>query len=208
MAFQDSEILRYKPTYIIGHGGHSKVIANILELNGVKISGYYDDDNDRSIINHIGTIEDLIKSPKPGVYICGIGDNHIRSKIVSQLSNLQWINAIHPSAIIAKDVPIGVGCVICPGAIIQPGSKIGDHVIINSNAVVEHDCSIGNFSHIAPGSTLCGNITIGERVLLGAGSTVIPKKNIGHNVIVGAGTTVIRDIPSNVKVVGSPARII
>jgi len=195
-----------EPVYIIGIGGHSKVIANILELNQMPIDGYYDDYSSDPRV--VGKIQDLFENPKPGVYICGIGDNHIRSNIVSQLSHLSWINAIHPSAIIAKNTQIGVGCVICPGAIIQPGAKIGNHVIINSNAVVEHDCSIGNFSHIAPGSTLCGTITIGEKVLLGAGSTVIPMKNIGHNVIVGAGSTVIRDIPSNVKVVGSPARII
>lgn len=196
-------------TYIIGQGGHGKVIASILELNDIKIGGYYDD-SDNYVDNRVGTIRSLLISPKDGNYICGIGDNQTRSSIVSLFDpdELKWINAIHPSAIIAKNVVIGNGCVIGPGAIIQPGAKIGNHVIINSNALVEHDCSIGNFSHIAPSVTLCGNITIGERVLIGAGSTIIPKKTVGDDTIIGAGSTVIRDIPSNVKAVGSPARII
>jgi hypothetical protein len=34
----------------------------------------------------------------------------------------------------------------------------------------------------------------------------IPNLNIGCNVEIGAGSTVIRDVPSNVTVVGSPAK--
>lgn len=194
--------------YIIGHGGHSKVITDILKLQNKSILGYYDDDTSKDDV--VASIEYLKLKPKIGHfnYICGIGDNQIRSKIVTYINheNLNWINAIHPSAIISVNSKIGIGCMIGPGVIIQPDVEIGNHVIINSNAVIEHDCKIDDFCHIAPGSILCGNVTIGEKTLVGAGSTIIPKIKVGSNVIIGAGSTVIRNIPSNVKVAGSPTK--
>lgn len=51
-------------------------------------------------------------------------------------------------------------------------------------------------------------IVIGENVWIGSGSVVVPGVTIGDGAVVGAGSVVTKDVPSNTKVAGNPARII
>ncbi|MBB2946805.1 maltose O-acetyltransferase [Actinoplanes lutulentus] len=51
-------------------------------------------------------------------------------------------------------------------------------------------------------------IVIGDNVWLGGGVIVCPGVTIGENTVVGAGSVVVKDLPSNVVAVGSPARVI
>lgn len=193
-----------KQIAIIGAGGHSKVVANIANLTGYEIVGYYDDLSIRSDI--LGKIEDADESISN--YICAIGDNVTRRKIVENLKNVNWINLIHPFIPLAYDLIIGKGNTICPGVIVQPTVTIGDHSIINTNVSIDHDCRIGSFVHIAPGTTICGGVEVSDGTFIGAGTTIINNIKIGSNVIIGAGSNVIRDIPSNCKAYGNPCRII
>lgn len=49
---------------------------------------------------------------------------------------------------------------------------------------------------------------IGKRCFIGMNSIIMPGIIIGDEVIVGSGSIVTKDIPSNVMVVGNPARIL
>lgn len=75
---------------------------------------------------------------------------------------------------------------------------------IGSNFTCCQCTTIGNkkhgFNELVP--------TIGNNVSLGANVLIIGDVTIGDNVIVGAGSVVVKDVPSNVVVVGNPARII
>jgi maltose O-acetyltransferase len=51
-------------------------------------------------------------------------------------------------------------------------------------------------------------IAIGDNVWLGAGVIVCPGVTIGDDTVVGAGAVVIRNIPSGVVAVGTPARVL
>lgn len=51
-------------------------------------------------------------------------------------------------------------------------------------------------------------ITIEDNVWLGGGAIVLAGVTVGANSVVGAGAVVTRDVPANVVVVGSPARVI
>ena len=51
-------------------------------------------------------------------------------------------------------------------------------------------------------------IEIGANAWLGGGAIVLPGVTIGENSVVGAGAVVTRDVPSDVVVVGNPARVI
>jgi maltose O-acetyltransferase len=51
-------------------------------------------------------------------------------------------------------------------------------------------------------------IEIGTNAWLGGGAIVLPGVTIGENSVVGAGAVVTRDVPSDVVVVGNPARVI
>lgn len=109
--------------------------------------------------------------------IVAIGDNATRKLVVEEMVREGWWTneaAIHPSAIIAAGVPIGVGTVVMAGVIVQTGSKIGQHVILNTGCTVDHHCVIGDYAHIAPGAHLCGGVIVGEGALVGVGVGLEP----------------------------------
>ncbi len=194
--------------FILGAGGHAKVIIDLIKLVGYEINGLYDDNPnlvkmvDVWGVTFLGPIDPGIK----GGAIIAIGNNQSRYKIYNINSNLIWKSFIHPNAILSKDVEIGEGSVVMAGAIIQSGAKIGKHCIINSGACVDHDCIIGDFVHIAPNCSLAGGVVIGEGTLIGIGSTVIQNIKIGQWSIIGAGSLVIHDQPDYCTSFGSPAK--
>jgi acetyltransferase EpsM len=110
--------------------------------------------------------------------IVAIGDNATRKRVVLEHEGMRppmlYAKAIHPSAIIAEGVPIGIGTVIMAGVILQTGARIGRHVILNTGCVVDHDCVIGDYAHIPPGAHLCGGVEVGEGALVGVGVGIAP----------------------------------
>lgn len=95
------------------------------------------------------------------------------------------------------------------GVILDPSHcwliEIGDNVTIAPRAhILCHDASTKQFL----GYTKIGRVTIGDNVFIGAESVVLPGISIGSDVIIGANSTITHDIPSNVVVAGSPARVI
>src|SRR3954453_18222372 len=51
-------------------------------------------------------------------------------------------------------------------------------------------------------------IVIETNAWLGGGAIVVPGVTVGENAVVGAGAVVTKDVPANVVVAGSPARVI
>ena len=142
--------------------------------------------------------------------IVGLGDNGLRRVFYERLRarGVPLTNAIHPTAVIAKDVQLGSGLAVAANVVVNPGSRIGDNVILNTACTVDHDCIIEEHVHIAPGAHLCGGVRVGRGTLIGVGACVIPYKTIGAEVIVGGGAVVTKDLPDRVTAVGIPARII
>ena len=195
---------------IIGAGGHSKVIIDIIrELGNYNIVGIYDDNKTGyfSGIKIIGKIAE-IDNKKSEYFIIGIGNDKIRKNIAEEYHQLKWATLIHPKTIIAKTATIKEGVVVCAGAIIQTEVDIGKHCIINTNCSIDHESTIGDYCSICPSSTICGQVKVGESSFIGANSTIIQSIEIGKECIIGAGSVVIRNIPNNSKAVGNPAKII
>lgn len=174
---------------IYGKGDHAKMIDSLFIEN----SFFYNDLD--------------YKQAKDLPWIIGIGDNVSRKRVASRLHGKDFIN-ISVATYTSATARFGVGVVIAPGTIIQNNVIIGNHVIINTSASIDHDCEIGDFCHIAPNSTLCGNIKIGNGTLIGAGSVILPGIKIGENCVIGAGSVVTKNIPSNSKAYGNPAKLI
>jgi sugar O-acyltransferase (sialic acid O-acetyltransferase NeuD family) len=194
---------------IIGAGGHSKVIIDIIhELGNYNIVGIYDDNKSGyfSGIKIIGKISEINNTT--AYFIIGIGNDKIRKKIAEEYHQLKWATLIHPKTIIAKTAIIKEGSVVCAGAIIQTEVEVGKHCIINTNCSIDHESIIGNYCSICPSSTICGQVKVGESSFIGANSTIIQTIEVGKECIIGAGSVVIRNIHSNTKVVGNPAKII
>lgn len=198
-----------KRVIIIGAGGHSKVVADIVRALGDIVVGFLDDsfDGEREFYGSkiIGNVDSYSVYAKDCQFVIAIGNNSVRDKISNKL-NCQWYTGIHPSAIISKSASVGNGTVIMPNAVVNADAKIGEHVIINTGSIVEHDCVVGNYTHIAPKSVVCGASHIGSYVWLGTGSTVSNLVHICDNVLLGAGGVVVKDICESGTYVGVPAR--
>lgn len=198
------------PHYLIGAGGHAKVIIEILELSNVAIGGLFDKLPDIDNIFGYSILNwEEYEQNKADKLIVSIGNNTIRKKVVEKdVPDDIAGHALHLSSNISKRAIIGVGTVVMAGVTINADAKIGKHCIINTNASVDHDCVIEDFVHISPNATLTGNVKVGEGTHVGAGAVIIPGIKIGKWCTIGAGAVIIKDVPDHVTVVGNPGRII
>ncbi|MFD9626502.1 acetyltransferase [Peribacillus muralis] len=205
-----------KKIVIIGAGGHSKVLQDIIRaLDGYRLMAILDDQykvlkkKEDLYFGPISSFKDLFIHFECKLIIA-IGKNETRMKLVNELNvnAMNYETVSHPTAVIGQDVIIGSGTVIMPNVVLNAGAKIGNHVILNTASVIEHDAHLNDFVHIAPNATLTGAARIGTGTLIGAGATVIPSIKIGEWCTIGAGSTVITDVPDEATAVGSPAKII
>ncbi|MEG0308074.1 MAG: 2,3,4,5-tetrahydropyridine-2,6-dicarboxylate N-acetyltransferase [Clostridium sp.] len=129
----------------------------------------------------------------------------------------KYLNArIEPGAIIRDRVSIGNNAVIMMGAVINIGAEIGDETMVDMNAVVGARGKLGKGVHLGAGAVVAGVLEppskepceIGDHVLIGANAVILEGVKIGKHSVVAAGAIVTEDVPENVVVAGSPARII
>lgn len=200
-----------KNLYIIGAGGHAKVIISLAKAANYHISGIYDDKmpigNTVFGIPVLGVVQDLASQYQAQAVIA-IGNNAIRKQIALSLPHMTWLTLIHPSAVVCPSVQLGAGSVIMAGAVIQPDTIIQKHAIINTMASVDHDCLLEDYIHIAPGNHLAGHVTLQEGTFSGINASFIPGVSVGHWSTIGAGAVVNKSIPSNVTAIGVPAKVI
>ena len=206
-----SSILR---VLIKGAGGHGIVVADILwqmyrMFMGIKPIGFIDDDpllKGKNIMD-LDVLGSGIADVKFDAVIVAIGDNRKRMKIFEQLNHqgAQFATCIHPHALVAGNVRIGEGSMICAGAVINPNAKIGSNVILNTGCTIDHHNIIGDHVHIAPGVNLGGKVTIGACTLVGIGASVLPGCKIGSYCVIGGGAVVTGDVPDGMIYVGVPA---
>lgn len=198
---------------LIGNGGHSKVIQDIVQSAGNLELYAILDDNLVETSKKNGILYSNIDymnmiNIQDFYFLIAIGDNLVRRNIYEKLSIPvnQYAVLIHPSAVISKSAKLGNGTVIMPNAVVNAASVVGNHTIINTGAIVEHDNSLGDYVHISPNATLSGTVTVKEGAHIGSAATVIPSKTIGSWSKIGAGAVVVDDITDGVTVVGVPAR--
>lgn len=194
--------------YLFGASGHGKVIKEILNANGVKVEAFVDDN---AKVNECGGCPVLHDATGLSPMIVSIGVNRIRKMIVKRLKTnypaIEFMSAIHPSAVISPSAKIGEGTVVMAGAVINADAVIGNHCIVNTGATVDHDCVIEDYCHVAPGVHISGGTHVGEGTWIGVGSSVIQCLSIGKNCMIGAGSVVVKNVPNNVTAFGNPAKV-
>ena len=209
-----------KNVLIFGASGHGSVVLDILEKSeefqpvgfvdsfikkGTKKNGY-------EVLGSEFDLRHILE--KHNVYggIVAVGDNWVRRRLVRLIQRLVpqfiFINAIHPSAILGKNLLLGSGTAIMPGVVVNSNSTIGDHCILNTRASMDHDGVLSHFSSLAPGVCCGGNLLLGTGAAISLGTMVVENIGIGDWSVVGAGSLVLNQIPESVLAYGSPARII
>jgi sugar O-acyltransferase (sialic acid O-acetyltransferase NeuD family) len=206
--------------FVIGASGHAKVVIDIVERQslcrivglidtyknpGTEVMGY-------QVLGGEGCLPDLMAKHGVSAAIVAIGDNRIRHHVAlrtgSIAPSLAFVNAVHPSARIARDVAMGRGIVIMAGVTVNPGTRIGDFCYVNTNASVDHDNVLEAFSCIQPNAATGGNVRLGAFSVLAMGATVVQGISVGEDTIIGAGSTVLDDIPDRVIAYGTPCRVV
>jgi len=201
--------------FIIGTGGHAKVVLDVLKARREFSSGdpalmsipelctdkiCFADQNSELAGKYLNGHEILYMKTYAlhdvNFFFVAIGDNESRQRIYDELKSREYPTDVlaSPFAYVSPEAAIGDGTLINHGAIIQPGTVIGENCIINTGARIDHDCKIQMHTHVAPGSVLCGNVKIGSCTFIGAGSTIKPNITIGSNCFVQMGSVVIRDM--------------
>jgi len=113
---------------------------------------------------------------------------------------------VHPSAIIAQDVEIGAGCVICPFAVACCNVRLGDFVMMNVGALVGHDSIVGDGCSLSPHSDVAGQVELERGVFLGCQTVIVPRMRVGEFSRIGAGSVVISHVRAGVSMMGVPAK--
>lgn len=195
---------------IVGASGYGKVVADIAEKVGYTDIIFLDDNQDIKTCGKysvVGASRDAMRYSDCD-FVVGIGNTEIRKRIQAKLieKGLQIATLIHPKAVIASDVSLGMGTVVMAGAVINPCTEIGQGCIVNTCASVDHDCRIGDYVHISVGTHVAGTVTIGDNTWIGAGATVSNNVKIVEDCMIGAGAVVVKNIYESATYIGIPAR--
>jgi sugar O-acyltransferase (sialic acid O-acetyltransferase NeuD family) len=205
---------------VIGASGHAKVVIDIIEQQGLfKIVGLIDSFKepgtrlmDYDVIGREESLQELIATDKITGGIIAIGHNWVRHRMAQGIRELAprfaFVNAIHPSARIAREVTLGHGIAIMAGVSVNPGTRIGEFCFLNTNASVDHDNFLGEFSCLQPNAATGGNVKVGAFSAISIGANIIHDVTIGSHTVIGAGATVLSDVPDCVVAYGSPCRVI
>ena len=205
---------------LFGGGLQASCCIDIIEKEGrYKIVGIVDSVHDigtelfgYKVVGRQEQLKELIPEYSVHSGIITIGDNWSRKIVYDFIAKIspdfKFVNAIHPSTIIGKNVKLGVGVVVMAGCIINPDTTLGDFCFLATGAQIEHNCRMEDFSSVSVGSLTGGKVNIGQYSAITLGVTIMDRINIGKHTIVGSGSLVTKDLPDNVLAYGSPAKIV
>lgn len=195
-----------KNILIYGASGHSKMIVDIILKNkdhniigfidsfkptNIKVYGY-------DIIGDLDSLLELIDEYSIDGILIGIGDNYTRQhafELISDMApDIDFVSAVHPSAVLAHDVIIPRGTVIMAGVVVNADSRVGEFCILNTKSSLGHDSTMANFSSLASGVTTGGNVHIGLNCAICLKATIIQNVSIGDHTVIGAGSLVLKSI--------------
>lgn len=124
--------------------------------------------------------------------VLGVGYNKmgaIKESLFNSLTDrgYDFVNYIHPTAIISKDVVLGTGNNILEGVILESGVKIGNGNLLFGGSMIAHDTEVGNFNSFSVKSVVAGCSKVSNNCFVGANATVRDHLIIDDYVLIGAG---------------------
>ncbi len=100
--------------YILGAGGHAKVVASTLLAAGYRGAGFFDDDAGKwgqTVLGLpvLGNLRQALRIEEGMAAVIGIGNNKRRREIATTYTNIKWLSIIHPRAHVHATVRLGRG---------------------------------------------------------------------------------------------------
>lgn len=202
---------------ILGAGGLGKAIEEAFRSagRGKQVAGFLDDHRTESFCGKpvLGRIADLVGLSRKhrlthGIVAVGYQYFAARRRIIRLVERtrcLRWVSAIHPTAMIARDVKLGEGVFLSLGCIVNAGTSIGDHSVLWSGVIIEHDNQIGENVYLCTGAKTSGYARIGSDSFIGMGA-VITQSRIGRSATIGAGSLVLGNVKNRTVLWGQPAK--
>ena len=108
------------------------------------------------------------------------------------------------SVLIGDNVEIGCNNTIDRGSL--SNTVIEDGTFLDNQVHIGHNVKIGKNCIITGQVGFAGSSSVGNNVMIGGQAGISGHLKIGDNVQIGGGSGVIKDIPSNSKVMGYPAK--
>lgn len=156
-----------------------------------------------TIIGGIDKIEQLDKDECE--FVIAIANNMVRKKI-AETYDVNYVNVIHPAAVISRLAEVGTGNIILPNVTVDPETIIHNHVVVNKNVSLGHNVTMKSYSQASPGCQLGG--VVGEGTFIGLGASVLPNVPVGAFATIGAGAVVTKAVPDSCTAIGIPAKVI
>lgn len=208
-----------RPLLIWGATGQAKVLLEFLSPSEFQLAAVFD--NDPAAVAPQQGISVFCgesgfrqwqsgysgASPAALIAIGSPGQARLQIQRFLEQHDVESIQAVHPTAVVARTARLGKGCQILAQAVIAAGAVLGDQCIVNTSASVDHESVLGDGVHVAPGARLLGCVEIGAFSFIGAGAVVLSRVKVGSNSIVGAGAVVLDNVPDNTVVYGNPAQV-
>lgn len=197
--------------FVVGGGGHAKVVIEVARSAGWDVVAAFDPGSVGEVLGvpvrgSDDEIPEFVQDTGVRMAAIAIGDNHLRRRLALKVRTLGCSTPVllHERAWASPSSLIGQGVVVMAGAVINAEARIGEDTIVNTMAIVEHDCILGTAVHAAPRSVMGGTCNIGDATLFGIGATARPGITIGKDTVIGAGCVVVTDIGDNIILVGNP----
>ncbi|ABK44810.1 pilin glycosylation protein PglB [Magnetococcus marinus MC-1] len=201
--------------YVVGAGGHAKVVADAAALVGRwRTITLLDRCSAPYQVGPWPVLPEERVSQREGGhhgdFIVGVGDNALRLRLHQRFValGLRAVTVVHPAATVSPWARLGAGSFVAARAVVQVDALVGEAVVVNTAAVVEHDCQLADGVQIAPGAVLGGGVEVGARSLVGMHAVVKMVVRIGADVTVGMGAVVLHGVGDGARVVGVPARLL
>ena len=200
------------PILLVGGGGHSRAVIDVLESADMEIAGIvhglecaFDPVLGYPALGRDADLPELrLRFSRAVIAVGQIKSSSLRQGLFSKLRGMDFElpSVVSPSAYVSKHAVMGDGNVVMHMALINAGVSLADNCIINTKSLVEHECSIASHCHISIGAILCGGVSVGSGSFIGAGAVIRQNVRIGKNVIIGCGANVHADIPDNAIIRG------
>ena len=203
-----------------GPGNGTVIAATIIDLmkksDEWELMGYLNDSEEiGSLIEGypvVGRVKEAGRFNLPDIYfiyaLTTVKKAQERVELLRSLNlpREKFATVIHPTAVVAHSAEIGYGVVLMPHVVIGPGVILGDHTQVYAQGFIGHHAKLGDFCFVANNASVGGYVDIRQGVHIGSNSSILERVTIGDWALVGLGSVVIKDVPTNTKVVGNPAR--